>query len=186
MELRLLFEAMPESKEDVRTEDSIWKRQGDAWLGVVASPNHHDELKRRLATYFAVRRALPIGFVSEEREPRRDEESPAWRAHILRHAEHSGDLEPNAGIALMEAVQEATAPNEVLPVLANRLGFSETALAISMTASDVATAFQRYCHARGPTDRPASGRRTGLELAGTPRLRLEAAEEHARLTNAAS
>lgn len=137
VELRMLFEALPSDQGELRAEDVIWKRRGTKLFGVSASSEFVDSIKAQLATYFAIRGALPTGFISEGPEFAKGE-GPAWRSRVLTHTFDAPSLGARDRIRLIEAAHAAKVPSEILPVLADQLGFSTSALAVQLNASSLA------------------------------------------------
>lgn len=137
VELRLLFEALPADEGELRTDYVIWKRRGAKWFGVTAFAEPAVLMKKQLARYFAIRGALPTSFISERLESAKSE-GVAWRTQILAHASRVPDLSPRERELLTHAANYATAPNEILPVLADMLNFWGLALVAELDASTIA------------------------------------------------
>lgn len=111
-------------------------------FGVSASSEFVNSIKARLATYFAIRGALPSGFIPEGPESAKGE-GPAWRSRVLTHASSVPNLGARDRITLIEAAHVAKAPSEILPVLADQLRFSTSALAVQLNASSLAGTLSR-------------------------------------------
>ncbi|QNK65799.1 hypothetical protein [Variovorax sp. PAMC26660] len=137
VELRMLFEALPADEGEFRTKDVIWKWRGTELFGVSASSEFVNSIKAQLATYFAIRGALPTGFISEGPESAKGE-GPAWRSRVLTRTFSAQSLGAGDRIRLVDAAHVAKAPSEILPVLADQLGFSSSALAVKVNASSLA------------------------------------------------